>query len=81
MGLDVVAEGVETIHQLRVLREIGCDMAQGYLISLPIPADAMRSTMVPLSDLGSLGFFGPSTATSAPAPTRSRSMRGLLADG
>ena len=64
MGLDVVAEGVESIHQLRVLRDIGCDKAQGYLISHPIPAEAMRSTMVALSDLGSLGFFGPATQPS-----------------
>jgi diguanylate cyclase (GGDEF)-like protein len=73
MGLDVVAEGVESIHQLRVLRDIGCDKAQGYLISHPIPADAMRSTMVALSDLGSLGFFGAATRTSdsVVSPTRS----------
>jgi diguanylate cyclase (GGDEF)-like protein len=83
MGLDVVAEGVESIHQLRVLRDIGCDKAQGYLISHPIPADAMRSTMVALSDLGSLGFFGAATRTSdsveTPLPTRSAG-RPVVAD-
>ncbi|HEX4983301.1 MAG TPA: bifunctional diguanylate cyclase/phosphodiesterase [Ilumatobacteraceae bacterium] len=83
MGLDVVAEGVESIHQLRVLRDIGCDKAQGYLISHPIPADAMRSTMVALSDLGSLGFFGPATRPPEPTmqmqlATRSRSHPGLF---
>jgi diguanylate cyclase (GGDEF)-like protein len=86
MGLDVVAEGVESIHQLRVLRDIGCDKAQGYLISHPIPADAMRSTMVALSDLGSLGFFGASTRSAeslmadTPLPTRSRAHPGLVSD-
>jgi EAL domain-containing protein (putative c-di-GMP-specific phosphodiesterase class I) len=85
MGLDVVAEGVESIHQLRVLRDIGCDKAQGYLISHPIPADAMRSTMVALSDLGSLGFFGPamrteSVVSQAPLPSRSRAHPGLVSD-
>ena len=49
MGLDLVAEGVETVHQLQSLRELGCDKAQGYLISRPVPADAMRSTMSPSS--------------------------------
>jgi diguanylate cyclase (GGDEF)-like protein len=87
MGLDVVAEGVESIHQLRVLRDIGCDKAQGYLISHPIPADAMRSTMVALSDLGSLGFFGGATQTLEPAPapmqlaTRTRARPGIGDDG
>jgi diguanylate cyclase (GGDEF)-like protein len=86
MGLDVVAEGVESIHQLRVLRDIGCDKAQGYLISHPIPADAMRSTMVALSDLGSLGFFGASTRSAeslmadTPLPIRSRAHPGLVSD-
>ena len=80
MGLDVVAEGVENIHQLRVLRDIGCDKAQGYLISHPIPPDAMRSTMIALSDLGSSGCFGPATRpsesttqTQVATPSRARS--------
>ena len=57
MGLDLVAEGVETIHQLRALRELRCDKAQGYLISRPVPAEAMRSTMVALDALTSLSMF------------------------
>ncbi|MGH9134424.1 MAG: putative bifunctional diguanylate cyclase/phosphodiesterase, partial [Ilumatobacteraceae bacterium] len=86
MGLDVVAEGVESIHQLRVLRDIGCGKAQGYLISHPIPTDAMRSTMVALGDLGSLGFFSAadhsfdSTISAAHLPTRSGSGPGQRAD-
>lgn len=51
MGLDVVAEGVETVEQLRILRELGCAKAQGFLISHPVPADAMRSTIVALESL------------------------------
>jgi EAL domain-containing protein (putative c-di-GMP-specific phosphodiesterase class I) len=38
MGLKVVAEGVETEHQLQTLRGLGCDNIQGYLVSRPIPA-------------------------------------------
>ena len=34
-----VAEGVETNEHLTLLRQIGADDAQGYLISRPIPAD------------------------------------------
>ena len=52
LGLDMVAEGVETVQQLQVLSELGCDKAQGYLISHPIPADAMRSTVTALERMG-----------------------------
>jgi diguanylate cyclase (GGDEF)-like protein/PAS domain S-box-containing protein len=40
MGLEVVAEGVETEEQLNQLRKMKCDYAQGYLISHPIDEDA-----------------------------------------
>lgn len=38
MGLTVVAEGVETEEQLRLLRTLGCQQIQGYLIGKPMPA-------------------------------------------
>jgi diguanylate cyclase (GGDEF)-like protein len=41
LGKQVVAEGVETPEQLRLLREFGCDMAQGFYFSPPIPAGAV----------------------------------------
>ena len=63
MALDLVAEGVETVEQLEGLRELGCDKAQGFLISRPVPADAMRSTMVALDEMASLSIFT-STVTS-----------------
>jgi diguanylate cyclase len=52
LGLDIVAEGVESVHQLQVLTDLGCNKAQGYLISHPVPADAMRSTVSALERLG-----------------------------
>ena len=38
LGIQVVAEGVETKSQDRILRDIGCDFGQGYLYSRPISA-------------------------------------------
>jgi len=38
VGLTAVAEGVETAGQLAALRRLGCDVAQGYLMSRPVPA-------------------------------------------
>jgi EAL domain-containing protein (putative c-di-GMP-specific phosphodiesterase class I)/CHASE2 domain-containing sensor protein len=43
LGLAVVAEGVEDMAGLELLVEMGCDHAQGYGISRPLPADAVAA--------------------------------------
>jgi diguanylate cyclase (GGDEF)-like protein len=59
LELDMVAEGVETIDQLRALRDLGCTKAQGYLISRPMPPEAMRSTVAALSRVGAWPGLAP----------------------
>jgi EAL domain-containing protein (putative c-di-GMP-specific phosphodiesterase class I) len=42
LGLKTVAEGIETIQQLKALRELGCDSGQGFLFAKPMEIDALR---------------------------------------
>jgi EAL domain-containing protein (putative c-di-GMP-specific phosphodiesterase class I) len=46
LGLDVVAEGVETEAQLEQLRELGCDAAQGYAIARPVSDEQVEAMLV-----------------------------------
>lgn len=43
LDMVVVAEGVETAEIMRSLEALGCDVAQGYLISRPLPCDELES--------------------------------------
>ena len=42
LGLTATAEGVETIDQLRTVRELGCDYVQGYLIAPPLDPKVLK---------------------------------------
>jgi diguanylate cyclase (GGDEF)-like protein/PAS domain S-box-containing protein len=41
LGFKLVAEGAETLEQIRFLRAAGCDRVQGYFIAKPMPAEAL----------------------------------------
>ena len=43
LGLSATAEGIETVEQLQAVRELGCDIAQGYLISQPMGPQALAA--------------------------------------
>jgi predicted signal transduction protein with EAL and GGDEF domain len=46
LGMDIVAEGVEMIEQLRVLQKLGCDEVQGFYISRPMSGEKITPLMV-----------------------------------
>ncbi|WP_229261660.1 EAL domain-containing response regulator [Duganella margarita] len=45
LGVATVAEGVETVEDWKLLRDLGCDLAQGYLLAKPMPADDLVGWM------------------------------------
>ncbi|MGA8681915.1 MAG: putative bifunctional diguanylate cyclase/phosphodiesterase [Acidimicrobiales bacterium] len=45
LGLTVIAEGVETEQHLRALRDLGCDLGQGYYWCPPLPAMEMEALL------------------------------------
>jgi EAL domain-containing protein (putative c-di-GMP-specific phosphodiesterase class I) len=45
LGIEVVAEGVENENHLRLLRELECDLAQGYYFSRPVPAEEFEKLL------------------------------------
>ena len=45
LGMEVVAEGVETHDQLMLLKKMGCDRMQGYLFSKPLGSKAFENCL------------------------------------
>ena len=41
LGFQVVAEGIESAVEFRLLNEMGCHIGQGYFMSRPVPADLL----------------------------------------
>ncbi len=47
LGLTVCAEGVERPEHLAIVREAGCEVAQGFLFSRPVPGEALPAEIAP----------------------------------
>ena len=68
LGLNLVAEGVETHDQYRFLRQNGAGVIQGYLFSKPVPIDEMLPMLTPgyfrpqISDIGGADVGGSNAA-------------------
>jgi EAL domain-containing protein (putative c-di-GMP-specific phosphodiesterase class I) len=45
MGMDVVAEGIETVEQYILLREMNCRFGQGFLFARPMSAEAVTQLL------------------------------------
>jgi len=66
LGLEVIAEGVETAAALDRLREFGCDLAQGYHIGRPMPLDAFRAWLTDCDPNAGDGAFRPGDPAGTP---------------
>ncbi len=62
---EVVAEGIERVDQLKLLKTLGCERGQGYLFGKGVPADSIARTFRKRSEPATL----PARAEVAPAPT------------
>ncbi len=62
LGMEVVAEGVETAAQLAILQELACDEVQGYYIARPMPAPQMAIVMAQRRRLPQLPLVQPCAA-------------------
>lgn len=67
LGLDTVAEGIETPHQYEIARQAGCTEMQGYLASRPVPATAVHALIQTLQT----PFYIPETPSWTPICTHS----------
>jgi EAL domain-containing protein (putative c-di-GMP-specific phosphodiesterase class I) len=45
LGMRVVAEGVETMAQIQILKSLGCDEIQGFYLSRPVPPSVMQTLL------------------------------------
>jgi predicted signal transduction protein with EAL and GGDEF domain len=69
LQLEVVAEGVEREAQVSALRDIGCQMAQGYLFARPLDEPTLTALLERAATLGKLGMPKRKHAAAGPRPS------------
>ena len=50
LGMNVIAERVETTEQLELLKGYGCEFAQGYLLGEPVPVEKLSNLSCSVSE-------------------------------
>ena len=63
--MKAIAEGIETESQLRLLRNLGCEMGQGFLMSKPLPKEEMETLLYKKSLWFPPNFLSDDSDTSA----------------
>jgi EAL domain-containing protein (putative c-di-GMP-specific phosphodiesterase class I) len=63
LGMDVIAEGVETLEQVTKLRTLGCEKGQGFFFSRPMPAEDAEKLLLETTPLGPLPEYSDMTSS------------------
>jgi diguanylate cyclase (GGDEF)-like protein/PAS domain S-box-containing protein len=56
LGMEVVAEGIQTAAQVRKIRALGCEYGQGFLFSKPLPAGEIENLLAPAAPVAAAGW-------------------------
>lgn len=79
LGLNVIAEGVETHLQLRILTDLGCPQAQGFLLARPVRAPLVHAILrKPWGICRTPGLDRPNPAAANPPALRATSLTKIL---
>jgi EAL domain-containing protein (putative c-di-GMP-specific phosphodiesterase class I) len=69
LDLEIIAEGVETIHQLSQLRQLGCEFGQGYCFASPLDTKTLDDLLGATASSSELFYLLP-TDSHAAEPVR-----------
>jgi diguanylate cyclase (GGDEF)-like protein/PAS domain S-box-containing protein len=78
LNLKVVAEGVETVEQLRFLQDMGCDQIQGYLTAKPMPSNEILKLMSDSSSIKRMVTDHVSHQSVLPGQVAATSISGMM---